>query len=61
MITKICHKCKEYITIGDSYSAQRRLKAFDNDHKTHPLNTENVVDLPGYTNVNKKYDLLLQY
>ena len=59
MIIRVCHRCREDVTEGENYNAQCRVKAFEKEHKTHPLSTENILALPGYTNENHKYDLLI--
>ena len=56
MIARVCHRCHEYVTVTENYLGQLRVKAFEQEHPSHPLGNVDVRDLAGYINVSKKFE-----
>jgi hypothetical protein len=55
MEVRVCHRCKVYVTILESYEGTVLLKKFEQDHRGHPIGTLEIFEAGNYTNVDEKY------
>ncbi|HMF33001.1 MAG TPA: hypothetical protein VKK79_16375 [Candidatus Lokiarchaeia archaeon] len=56
-VVRACHKCREYVPIGDSYPEQAAVRAFDGNHAMHPVQTVADSEVRTYRNVGERYGL----
>ena len=52
---RVCHKCYEYVIVGETFAAQKVLRAFEKDHRADPLGNADSAEVRSYTNVTAKY------
>ncbi len=50
-VVRACHKCKLYVQMDESLEGKKRVKAFDINHRGHPLGMVNQDEVESYTRV----------
>ncbi len=54
-VVRACHQCKEYVQVFDDFESQVRVRAFERDHKGHPVGTVSLGEVESYTDATSKY------
>src|SRR5271157_4470067 len=52
---RVCHKCREYVETGETFEVQRVIRAFEQDHKGHPVGNADLDEVESYLNVTDTY------
>jgi len=52
---RVCHKCREYVETGETFETQRVIRAFEQDHKGHPVGNADLDEVESYLNVTDTY------
>ncbi len=47
-MVKACHRCRVYITIGNTYEAMQKEKGFDREHRGHPTQVVRISEVQEY-------------
>lgn len=45
---KACHKCRVYVTIGNTYELGQKEKGFDRQHRGHPTQVVRLSEVQEY-------------
>ncbi|MHA1264279.1 MAG: hypothetical protein ACTSRS_03510 [Candidatus Helarchaeota archaeon] len=47
-MVKACHKCRVYISIGNTYELVQKEKQFDREHRGHPTQVVRISEVKEY-------------
>ncbi|MFX1294374.1 MAG: hypothetical protein ACFFD2_05910 [Promethearchaeota archaeon] len=47
-MVKACHKCKQYIELGNTYESMQKEHDFDQKHRGHPLQVVRLSEIQNY-------------
>ena len=54
-IVRACHQCREYVRVEETYEGQKILRAFEKDHKVHPVGSVDIAEVRSYADVTAEY------
>lgn len=47
-MVKACHKCRTYITIGNTYELVQKEQKYDREHRGHPTQVVRISEVQEY-------------